>query len=159
MSEVNVNKNTENFGNKYHNFEDSEIDKEFDYTSFKGFKIENLHIIIDSLSIKFTNEEKEKIIKEILDSYKEKPDNSFYTYKKQFSNINENKTYNYQFVCTIKKNDKEKADIEYQIKEINISNVNDVKEKRNKRISITLKITITAILILIILLIILQILI
>ena len=130
MSEVNVNKNTENFGNKYHNFEDSEIDKEFDYTSCKGFKIENLHIIIDSFSIKLTKDEKEKIKKEILDSYKK--NNSVYTYNKQFSNINENETYNYKIHFFIKKIDDEKADIKYGIKEINISKVNDKKEKENQ---------------------------
>ena len=131
MSKVNAYKNTENFGNKYHNFEDSEIDKEFDVTSYTGFEIKNLHILIDSLSIKFTKEEKEKIIKEILDSYKERPYNSVYTYKKQFSNINENETYNYQFLCFIKKIDDEKADIKYGIKKINLSKVNHVKEKGN----------------------------
>lgn len=86
-------KNPENFGNKNNNYEESEIDKGIDFTSYIGFNIKNCDELIDSFSIKLTEEEKEKIIAEILDFYKKRPNNSVYTYKRQFSYIKENKTY------------------------------------------------------------------
>ena len=55
----------------------------------------------------------------------------FILIKKQFSYIKENKTYNYQFICIIKKINDEKADIKYGIKEINISNVSKIKIEEN----------------------------
>ena len=128
-----VYKNQDNFEIINDNFEESEIDKGIDFTSYTGFDIKNCHVLIDSFSIKFTEEEKEKITQEILDFYKTRPNNSFYTYKKQFSYIKENKTYNYQFICVIKKINDEKADIKYGIKEINISSVSsgNIKNEEN----------------------------
>lgn len=124
--------NIDNYRNKNHNLEESEIEKGFDFTSYSGFQIKNLDILIDSFSIKLTKEEKEKIKKEILDFYNEKPNNTSYTFQRQLSYIKENKNYNCEFLCVLKKINDEKFDIKYGFKEISISNVKEVNDVNNQ---------------------------
>ena len=125
-----VHNNRENNNDFEHlDIEESEIDKGFEMRAISGFQIKNCNILIDSFSIKLTEEEKKIIKEEILEFYKKKPNNSTYSYHKKFSLNKENKTYNCEILCVIKKIDDEKADIKYGMKEIEISRISEVNEK------------------------------
>jgi len=126
----------DNRENNNPNIEEFAIDKGFNLTTINGFQIKNCNTLLDSFSIKLTEEEKENIKKEILDFYKEKPNNSKYFYHKQFCVKNDYKTYNCDFLCVIKKIDDEKADIKYGMKEIEKANtikLKNVKESYKKK--------------------------
>ena len=113
------------------NFEESEEDKGFDFTSYEGLKIKNCDILIDSFPIKLEKEEKENLKKTILDFHKEKKINELFTIKKEFSYIRDDKKYICKFLCFIKKIDEETADIKYGFKEIDISKVGKLEDVSN----------------------------
>ena len=113
------------------NFEESEEDKGFDFTSYEGFKVKNCDILIDSFPIKLEKEEKENLKKTILDFHKEKQINELFTIKKEFSYIRDDKQYICKFLCFIKKIDEETADIKYGFKEIDISKVGKMEDVSN----------------------------
>lgn len=123
--------NSDNFKNKNQNFEESEEDKGFDFTSYKGLKINNCDILIDSFPIKLEKEEKENLKKNILDFHKEKQINELFTIKKEFSYIRDDKQYICKFLCFIKKIDEETADIKYGFKEIDTSKVGKLEDVSN----------------------------
>ena len=126
--------NNDNFKNKNQNFEESEEDKGFDFTSYKGLKVKKCDILIDSFPIKLEKEEKEekeKLKKTILDFHKEKQINELFTIKKEFSYIRDDKQYICKFLCFIKKIDEETADIKYGFKEIDTSKVGKMEDVSN----------------------------
>ena len=113
------------------NFEESEEDKGFDFTSYEGLKVKNCDILIDSFPIKLEKEEKENLIKTILNFLKEKQINELFTIKKEFSYIRDDKQYICKFLCFIKKIDEETSDIKYGFKEIDISKVGKMEDVSN----------------------------
>ena len=123
--------NNDNFKNKNQNFEESEEDKGFDFTSYEGLKVKNCDILIDSFPIKLEKKEKENLKKTILDFHKEKQINELYTIKKEFSYIRDDKLYICKFHCLIKKIDEETADIKYGFKEIDKSKVEKIEDVSN----------------------------
>ncbi len=123
--------NSDNFKNKNQNFEESEEDKGFDFTSYEGLKVKNCDILIDSFPIKLEKKEKENLKKTILDFHKEKQINELYTIKKEFSYIRDDKQYICKFLCLIKKIDEETADIKYGFKEIDKSKVEKIEDVSN----------------------------
>ena len=115
------------------NFEESEEDKGFDFTSYEGLKIKNCDILIDSFPIKLEKEEKENLKNTILDFYKENQNNELFTIKKEFSYIRDDKQYKCKFLCFIKKIDEETVDIKYRFNEIDISKVGNFEDVSNNK--------------------------
>jgi hypothetical protein len=131
MSQLIAYENIDNSDNKNQNFEESEEDKGFDFTSYEGLKIKNCDILIDSFPIKLEKEEKENLKKTILDFHKEKQINESFTIKKEFSYIRDDKQYICKFLCFIKKIDEETSDIKYGFKEIDISKAGKTEDVSN----------------------------